>query len=159
MKRFTNVAQFQKYLYERTATLAAAEAKGLDKVGDMVARDAKRRIGRYQDEVGQFPEWKELADATKADRVQQGFSKNDPLLRTGDMRDSVEFSRESDRVTIGSTSKIALWQELGTSESKHPIPPRPFLGPALFVNAEEAAKTVAEEVAIWLVGGIKPNRW
>lgn len=164
MKRFKDIGQFQKYLYERTAALAAAEARALDKVGNIVATDAKRRIGEYQEEVGPFPEWRDLAESTIADKEARGFAVPNPLERTGEMRDSIEFSREPSRVTIGSPDKKALWQELGTTGPRagpdgYHVPPRPFLGPALFVNAEESAKIVAEEVAVWLAGGVRPNRW
>ncbi|HTQ71009.1 MAG TPA: hypothetical protein VMH92_05895 [Acidocella sp.] len=164
MKRFANIQQFQKYLYERTAALASAEAKALDKVGALVAADAKARIGEYQDEAGPFPGWRDLADSTLADKARKGFAVPNPLERTGEMRDSIEFSRAPERVTIGSPEKTALWQELGTGgpapgPDGYHVPPRPFLGPALFVNAEEAAKICGEEVAVWLAGGVRPNQW
>ncbi|MDE2470240.1 MAG: hypothetical protein KGL35_16195 [Bradyrhizobium sp.] len=163
MRSFKDPAAFARFLYEKTATLAEAEARGLDKVGAIVLKDAKARIGEYQDEVGPFPAWRDLAPSTIADKQAKGFSVPSPLERTGEMKDSLEFSRGSDRVTIGSAKPEALWQELGTSgpypgPDGYHVPPRPFLGPALFTKTDECLRALAEEVAAWLAS-MRPNRW
>lgn len=88
---------------------------------DAAAARAKSVIGTY--EAG----WKPLAPSTIADRVRHGYSPNEPLLRSGGMRGSIESEAEIDGFgvtgAIGSDEVKALWQELGTSRA----PPRPFL--------------------------------
>ena len=163
MKAFPSPADFARFLYEKAATLDVAEAVAFEKIGNIVAQDAKHRIGEYQDEAGQFPAWKDLAESTIQDKESQGYAVPAPLLRDGDMRDSIEFRCTADRVVIGSASKVALWQELGTSGPNagpdgYHVPPRPFLGPALFTNEEECAAILGAEVAVWLAG-FRPNRW
>ena len=163
MRKFQNPGEFAAYLYEKTALLVEAEALAFDKIGKLVAKDAKQRIGAYQDEAGEFPAWRDLADATLADKAAKGYPVPSPLLREGDMRDSVEFSRSSDRVVIGSPSEVALWQELGThgpraGDDGYHVPPRPFLGPALFTNEKTCITILGEEIAVWL-SGVRSNRW
>ncbi len=58
-----------------------------------------------------------------------------PLLRTGQMRDSIEFSVASLIGEVGSNDKRALWQELGTV-AEYSIPPRPFISRGLLEAAE-----------------------
>lgn len=86
---------------------------------------AKEVIGTYA--FG----WPQLSPSTQADRVSLGYPANEPLLREGDLRASIEskaeLAIEGAEGVVGSHSLIALWQELGTSR----IPPRSFLGGAL----------------------------
>lgn len=96
----------------------------------VVEREARRVIGTY--DYG----WPQLAPSTQADRVQQGFPANEPLLRTGEMRDSIEHVSSPTEGRIGSNNPKAIWHELGTSR----VPPRPFLSSAL---QHEAAHVVA----------------
>ena len=87
--------------------------------------EAKKVIGTY------LYGWPQLAPSTQADRVHHGYAANEPLLRTGEMRDSIEHKTTIEPYgsagVLGSYSLIALWQEMGTSR----IPPRPFLGGAM----------------------------
>ena len=94
-----------------------------------VATDAKALIGHELDR------WPPLADGTVAEKLLLGYvghiSATDPLLRTGDMRETIKHHAELTATgaegVVGSGSKIALDQEMGT---KH-IPPRPFLAEAM----------------------------
>jgi phage gpG-like protein len=101
---------------------------GLDKVGELAETMAASYPGTYQ--TG----WPRLAESTLEKK-----GADTPLLETGEMRDSIE--RDLDpiemKVVIGSKSKIALYQELGTSR----IPPRPFLSLAMHRAMPFAAET------------------
>lgn len=92
-------------------------------------------------------EWPPLSAATLADKAAKGFAVPAPLLRTGEMRDSIEceaeLSPEGAIGVVGSPDKIALYQELGTSRG---IPPRPFLSTSL-VKAQPEAERVFGEFA------------
>ena len=79
----------------------------------------KQVIGTYDLQ----PRWAELADATKDDRSRKGYPENDPLLRTGHLRDSVQHKVEGDTGRVGTDDDIAVYQELGTRS----IPPRSYL--------------------------------
>lgn len=74
----------------------------------------------------------------------------DPLLRSGSMRDTIEGEVDGLVGVIGSASKIALYQELGTEGAEYPIPPRPFLAKALQEVTPEAV-ILLEEVAVKLL--------
>ena len=118
-------------LASRLSRMASAEGDKvyLEAVGSKIEKDAKEIIGHYQrSDTGPFPEWEELAPSTKADRVSQGFTANDPLLRTGELRDSIGHEVRGRSVAIGSDLDIAIFQEMGTAT----IPPRPFLRIAAF---------------------------
>lgn len=97
----------------------------------IVEDEAKRVIGTY--DYG----WPELAAATKADRVSKGFAENEPLLRTGEMRDSIEHTVAREFLEtigyVGTNNEIAVYQELGTTK----IPPRSFLAQAAIHKESE----------------------
>lgn len=63
---------------------------------------------------------------------------DDPLLRTGQMRDSIEAEVDGLQGMVYSNDKRALWQELGTEGADYPIPPRPFLAKGLQETLPEA---------------------
>ncbi|HDR2587274.1 TPA: phage virion morphogenesis protein [Enterobacter ludwigii] len=99
---------------------------GLEVVARTIEEEAKEEIGVYQPAVGPFDAWAPLAESTKADRVRQGYSEDDPLLRSGELRDSISHRVMGLAAVVGSTDDKAVWQEYGTDR----IPPRPFIGPA-----------------------------
>lgn len=109
----------------------------LETVGLRIEEEAKEEIGYYQrSDVGPFAAWAELAPSTKKDRVRRGFPENEPLLRTGKLRDSIGHKVTGDGVAVGSDLDIALWQEMGTET----IPPRPFLRVAAWRVRREIGK-------------------
>lgn len=128
--------------------LAHEEHKALEHAAKIIQTEAKAEIGTYQDTAGPFAAWQELADSTKADRVHQGFSANDPLLRTGEMRESIEYTVGTHEAAIGSNSDIAVWQELGTQK----IPARSFLGGAAMRKAPHVAEILGASAVQALVG-------
>lgn len=99
---------------------------GLEVVAKTIEVEAKEEIGVYQPAVGPFDAWDPLAESTKADRVRQGYSEDEPLLRSGELRDSISHRVMGLAAIVGSTDDKAVWQEFGTEK----IPPRPFIGPA-----------------------------
>jgi hypothetical protein len=111
--------EFEQMLTVSLATVTTRLEIGLDKVGELAEQIAVHAIGHEHDG------WAPLAESTIKDKAAKGFAVPDPLLRTGEMRDSIK--RELDpfelEIVVGSDSKIALYQEIGTSR----IPPRPFL--------------------------------
>jgi len=132
------------------ARLLVALEHGLEKAAAKIDKAARDKIGEYQDANGMHDAWPELADSTKKERSRLGFTENDPLLRTGELRDSI--SHETDghlTAIIGSTSDIAVYQELGTDK----IPPRPFLGSAAYEHIDDVKKLVGGAVITGIVGG------
>lgn len=150
MKEFGSLAAFAIHLQEVAIAEAVAQRAALSKAAKMVEKRAKKKIGQYQDQVGPFIAWPELAEATKADRLRQGFTEDNPLLRTGDMRDSIShvISLDGMEAAIGSDSDIAVYQELGTEH----IPPRSFLGGAAAELAPKIAELAGKAATMALMG-------
>lgn len=119
----------------------------------LVENQAKALIGTYQSAYSPFAAWQELADATKAQRVQLGYTENDPLLRSGDMRDSIDHLSSHTLGVVGSAEDVAVYQELGTPT----IPPRSFLGLAAHLRAQDIANLLGRGVVATLVGGPQPQ--
>lgn len=139
---FGSVAHFMLHLAEAQLAVHVSTHRALDRAAAIIEKDAKGQIGFYQQEAGPFNAWPELADSTKQDRVAKGFSENDPLLRTGELRDSMSREVVGNEAAVGSTSDVMVYQELGTVR----IPPRPVLGPAAFKNRDRIEQVLGEAV-------------
>src|SRR6185312_4618807 len=97
---------------EKLIKIAFAEEfalhEGLKAVAKKIEKTAKGEIGNYQKEKGQFPEWAELADSTIAEKERLGYALPDnPLLRTGALRDSITSEVKGLEAVVGSKSEIA----------------------------------------------------
>lgn len=147
MREFSSFGAFAKHLGTLALEGEAVVEHLTEESAKIIQKNAKARLGEYQDYTGPFNSWSELADSTKADRVAQGYSENEPLLRTGELRDSIEISRRHDEAVVGSTSDVALWQELGTDRG---IPPRPFLGPAGYDSKLDICEKSGNTVIAWI---------
>lgn len=150
MREFTDFGSFAEFMLAMDPVARVAVHRGLEKGLKRIETTAKESIGTYLDEVGQFPAWVELAESTKKDRVRQGYAENDPLLRSGETRDSIESQIHDMEGVVASDSEILYWQELGTEH----IPPRPVLGPAGLINEEHVVRDLAEAYAIAWLGGV-----
>lgn len=139
--------EFAKHLLAMPAALTIVQHEILEDACKIVEEEAKRVIGTY--DYG----WPQLAPATQEDRTRKGFSANEPLLRTGELRDSITHEVVShDTAYVGSTSLIAKYQELGTSK----IPPRPFLGGATAAKEEEIHEIGAKGLHKAITGVLIP---
>lgn len=141
--------QFAGLLTHIAHTLPAARRRALDHAGQIVEDKAKALIGTYDAD----PRWPELADATKEDRARQGFSDNEPLLRTGEMRDSIHHTVIGNTGHIGSDNDKAVWQELGTKS----IPPRSFLKSAVISEAPAIEHAIGHTMHAHLSSGVFPS--
>lgn len=160
MKQFRDLSSFVVFMAARRAALPAAEKAGLEAAAKIIAQEARDEIGTYQGAAGPFAAWAPLADSTlngwrgHPGKIAMGFAPPDnPLLATGDMRDSIGYSVEGLKAVIGSTDPVAVFQELGTSK----MPARSFLGGAAFRKAEAAAKAIGKAVAYELAGKPLPK--
>ena len=141
MPTFDSIAEFTRFLSTRRAAVREAEERGLRSAGHLLVSSARSLIGT-EDEA-----WPPLADATVEEKERLGYvgqvSETDPLLRTGSLRASIVTQSQvttlgRGAVEIGSNDPVAEWQEFGTRT----IPPRPFIGTALFREGEAAAHRV-----------------
>lgn len=168
MKEFRDLNGFIAHLTRVQAAVVKAEHTALKLGAEMIEKEAKAEIGTYQNAAGPFPAWDPLSEATL-----QGFSApgighipgkeelgyappDNPLLREGDMRDSIEHTVEGNTAVVGTNDEVALYQELGTPNARYPIPPRSFLGRAAFVKSEAVAEQAVAHV-LWALQGL-PGR-
>lgn len=142
---------------ERIASQEIPEAKraALSVSGKIVQEKARSLFGHYHTNPEPFGEWPQLAESTQSQRKSQGWSANDPLFRSGELRETIHHEEVSDNVeVIGSPDLIMHYQEFGTDK----IPPRPVLGPAALSTGEAVTETVG--IAIYeAIASKKTGRW
>jgi phage gpG-like protein len=148
VKHVEGLGEMALELALRVPEIALELGHGLDKVLERIEMTAKAEFGQYQSAQGPFPAWPELAEATKDDRVHQGYAENEPLLRSGDTRDSVERERDGLEGVVGSKDENLVFHEFGTAT----IPARPVLGPAAFVNKGAIQRLVGAALVAGLIG-------
>lgn len=148
MKGFDSLAGLAAHMTRIALQQQDMERQALEKVAKIVKKRAKAKIGEYQEQAGPFIAWPELADATKSDRARKGYPDDEPLLRSGGMRDSIGHAVADGVAHVGSNDEKAVWQELGTSK----IPPRSFLGGAAVESMAKVLEIVGESAALALAG-------
>ncbi|MBW7964961.1 hypothetical protein [Bradyrhizobium sp. BR 10261] len=109
---------------------------------EIVEKKAKAAIGKNHEM------WPPLAESTKRDRVAKGFPEDKPLLRTGELRDSIEHTTSGLEGAVGSNLDRALWLEMGTSK----MPPRSFLRSSA-ISAEDRIRRMAAAATIAALSG------
>lgn len=119
-----------------------ARHEGVERAAKLIEAKAKAVLGTYD------YDWPELADATQEERVRQGFTANEPELRSGKLRDSIGHVVDGNRAVVGSTEMTAVYAELGTSRS----PPRPIFVPTVLQNRDEIKKEIGAPFHAALVG-------
>jgi HK97 gp10 family phage protein len=153
MTIFNSLGDFAAHLLTIEADLELARDAAVVKGCKIVTKEAKAVIGHYREGYG----WPQLAPATQADRVRKGFPANEPLLRTGSLRESIEWTaplHEGAEVVgyVGTNHPVAKFQELGTAK----IPPRSFIGGASRAKEHEVQEAMGRMVeAAFVQGG--PN--
>jgi hypothetical protein len=148
-----SLAGFAAKLAELTIAVHEEGVKALEAAAVIVETEAKAEIGIYQSGAGPFAQWATLADSTLAEKERLGYAPPDnPLLRTGDMRDGIQHTvvpaASGGTAYVGSDDPVAEYQELGTDR----IPPRSFLGGALFRKTDEVKAITGAYVYGALVG-------
>ncbi|MCO4875786.1 phage virion morphogenesis protein [Paraburkholderia caribensis] len=141
------LGQFAQMLMKASEESDAHMHAALERVAEHIEKDAKERIGHYNGAVGPFAAWAPLAPSTMQDRASKGYPADEPLLRTGELRDSIGKEVTHDEAVIGSDSDVAVAQELGTID----IPPRSFLGAA----GAAALPMIQREFGMAIVSAVK----
>lgn len=143
---FNSLGHFGLFLGHLVLHQRNIEVALLHKVSKMVLATAKAKIGTsHQPAYGRFAAWPPLSPYTIDDRLARGYSANELLLRRGDLYNSYGYAVDQlgghYEAIIGSTSKNALWQEVGTSRG---IPARSVLGAALEQRAHEVVNIIGD---------------
>lgn len=146
---FQSLGEFATHLLMLQAAVVVELNRGLDHVAKAIEDTAKSEIGEYQPAVGPFQDWAPLAESTEAEKARLGYPADAPLLREGDLRNSIERDVQGLEAVVGSKSDIAVYQEFGTAK----IPPRPVIGPAAFRNGKKIQKILGAATVSGLLGG------
>lgn len=148
MKEFNDLATFIQHFATLEVAVQRSAERGLDQAAALVEKTAKAEIGHYQPAVGPFEAWPQLADSTLAHHAAMGVG-DTPLLVTGELYGSIQREIAGNEAVIGTTMEIGAYQEFGTEK----IPPRPFMGPAAYVNREKIEQIMARSAVAGLLGG------
>lgn len=133
---FQQMARFMKTV-DRLSDAVISE--GLRLAAEAIHEKMDPMFGSYQSGAGPYPDWEPLKDSTKADRLTAGFTENEPLLRTGHLRESYQVRSGLMWAGVGSEEEYALVQEVGDPTNN--LPARSTLGIA-FVHAEQEASEI-----------------
>lgn len=150
MKNFSSFAAFATHLQVLAIEAKAIKHAVLEAAAEEVQETAKGMIGFYH----QDPHWPALSPEYEAEKVRAGFEPDAPLLRTGEMRESIRYvvAVDGHSAVVGSDDQKMVWHEIGTSR----MPPRPVMGPAGIHSAPRVALTASKMITAWLSGrGIK----
>jgi hypothetical protein len=129
-----------------------------DELGEVVVTVTALAVERAKGYIGhEQDEWAPLSGATIEGfrnaygfripgKRELGYSPPDyePLLRSGQMRESIEGVADGLTGIIGSADKVMLYQEMGTPNARYPIPPRPVLALALMNSVPDIIEGCGE---------------
>ena len=153
---------FARALSEGVIIMEGTRHRDMTAACKALQRASVKMIGHYQTGSSQFASWRALMPQTQFIRDQQGYTKNDPLWRSGELRVHIlyDVSADGSQGAVGvpdaivgdgspgnavrNIGEIALDLEMGTTHGKGHIPPRSFLG--------LAASRGGKELAIYLGG-------
>lgn len=138
MKEFSLIG-FATLLTE-LASAKYAEHHALELASQIVEKEAKHVLGTY--DYG----WPQLAETTKEDRVRKGFTENDPGLRSGEMRESIEHTVFATEAFIGSNDDHLVYFDIGTSKQ----PPRPVLLAAAIKKEDQVLDAIGRTMVAHL---------
>lgn len=92
-----------------------------------------------------------LADATQVERARSGYSPDETLLRSGELRDSYHWAHVSPRKTlIGSGEEKAVWHEFGTTRG---VPGRQPLATTAAEKNVEGFEVYNKIIGAWVGKG------
>ena len=151
MIEFPSLAGLASHLMSRTVSELSGTRRGLKRAAEAIERNAKDEIGFYQDAVGPFPAWAQLAESTEASKAAKGYPADAPLLATGEMQGSIQHEIGDWEAIIGSTDPKMIFHEFGTSR----MPARPVMGPALYHNLELVQRLIGAAAAEGMYDGGK----
>ena len=134
---------FAREISLASAKIATEVEMGFHVIVKEIEETAKEELGVYQPAVGPFEAWSPLAESTKADRARAGYAEDEPLLRSGSLRNSIESEVIGLAAIVGTKSEIGLWQEVGTDR----IPPRPFIGPAYVRKIDPLMESIGAAIS------------
>lgn len=149
MKQFKSFDAFTKHIEKIPLQYDEKELKTLIFLGIYLQNMMKDKIGHLQQGAGEFETWEPLAESTIADKKRLGYVYNDeynPLLRTGELRDSIKYTASKNNLVLGSDDQNMVYQEMGTKN----IPPRSVMGLTMFKEKKHIVGVLAKFIVLWI---------
>jgi hypothetical protein len=122
--------------------LHAAGPRIVERACKIVQARAKKTIGTNQEE------WAPLAASTITDKARHGYPTPKPLLRTGELRDSIQYTVRGLEGAVGSDLDRALYLEMGTAR----MPPRSYLRSSAIASEDKIRRMATAAVVAALSG-------
>jgi phage gpG-like protein len=141
MREF-NILEFVTFLGVLKIESEVVNHVALERAAKIIEKESKDMLGH------EHADWPPLAEATRADRERRGFDSDGPLLRTGQLRESISHTSNHEKAIVGSNLDRAVYHEFGTSR----MPPRSFLADAAKAKLEEVVDTIGHTVVHHVVG-------
>ena len=151
MRDFDSFGSFGRHLGRLASISPAVTERATDAAAEAIEQTAKDEIGAYQAGISGQPAWPQLAPSTLEEKIRQGYATpqhHNPLLRTGELRESISHRTSGNEAEIGSSSQVALYHEFGTSR----MPPRPIFGQAVFRAGGRLVEAVGGVAFAWVAG-------
>lgn len=135
-----------KQLSARLAKLRARieenGAVAIVKAAEVIKHSAQHEwIGNEHDS------WEPLKDSTIERKQRGGYEVPNPLVRTEQLRNSIEIRAEGLHAFIGSDDPVAVIQEHGTLDKNGFVPPRPFMSSAAMSSAPKVKAILENAIA------------
>ena len=83
MREFSSPLAFAEHLIKLEVGLAVIERKALGAALVILEEDMRAQIGEYQDPVGVYPGWAQLAESTEAEKEALGYPDEFTALTRG----------------------------------------------------------------------------
>lgn len=103
-----DLEHFARELSSASTQMATELEAGFRIIVKEIEETTKEEIGVYQCAYGPFDAWTPLAESTKADRLRRGYTEDDPLLRSGELKDSIESEVVWLAALVGTKSEIGF---------------------------------------------------
>lgn len=119
MKKFNSFQEFSNYLESSFKKYKRNEPKVLNFLGVYLGNKMIDTFGILQKGYGNFPSWAPLKPSTIADKIRGGYvynSQYNPLVRTGELKNSIDYKVSPKKLRVGSKSEIMIFHEFGTSK-------------------------------------------
>lgn len=130
-RSFVSLDAFVAHLEQLRIRERAADIAGRRAVVETISHLARERLGKPS-----F--FTPLAKSTMAERSRLGYAANQPLIRTGALRESISWAHLDSRESgVGSSSPYAVYHELGGK-----VPGRPPQRSFLAATAHDKEKTL-----------------
>lgn len=142
MKAFKDLGEFAHFLMLKAAEIEPAISESLR----IVADDYYKAV---YNTIGDPTKLRPLADTTQVERQRRGFSANEPLLMTGDLRDSIEKEHGFMHSGVGTSNPKMLHHEYGfiNIRTGEEVEPRPAFKIALEATETRNLLTIKYAVA------------